>query len=132
MQTNIWDGKRIIDKYKLPGRGEEQEETFVPVATAEVQFKKRSLEEWRAFNKAHIPIIVEEIYGHYSQRNPQGVVSMEYKTIPADGTEGMSGVIRMEDRYRRGEGDNMEKYLKDYAQIFEDQPEDLRENRMID
>ena len=57
---------------------------------------------------------------------------MEHKTIPADGTEGMSGVIRMEDRYRRGEGDNMEKYLKDYAQIFEDQPEDLRENRMID
>ena len=57
---------------------------------------------------------------------------MEYKTIPADGTEGMSEVIRMEDRHRRGEGDNMEKYLKDYAQIFEDQPEDLRENGMID
>ena len=41
-------------------------------------------------------------------------------------------MIRMEDCHRRGEGDNMEKYLLDYAQIFEDQPEDLRENRMID
>ena len=131
MQANIWDEKRIIDKYKLPGRGKEQEETFVPVATAEVQFKKRSLKEWRAFNKARIPIIAEEIYDHYSQRNPQGVVSMEYKTIPADGTEGMSGVIRMEDWHRREEGGNMGKYLKDYAHIFEDQSEDLRENRMI-
>ena len=45
MQTNICDRKKIIDKYKLPGRGEEHEETFVPVAMAEIQFKKRTLEE---------------------------------------------------------------------------------------
>ena len=118
MQTNIWDGKRIIDKYKLPGRGEEQEETFVPVATAEIQFKKRTLEEWRALNKARIPIIAAEIYGHYAQRNPQGVVSMTYETIPADGTKGMAGVVQMEDFHRRGNG-GVSSYIKDYAEIFD-------------
>ena len=91
----IYDGKRIIDKYKLPGRGEEQEENFIPVATAEIQFKKQMLEEWRTLNKARISIITAEIYGHYIQRNPQGVVSMTYETIPADGTKEIAGVIQM-------------------------------------
>ena len=130
MQTNIWDGKKIIDKYKLPGRGKE-EETFVPVATAEVQFKKRTLEEWRALNKARIPIIAAEIYGHYAQRNPQGVVSMKYETIPADGSKGLTGVVEMEKMHRRGNG-SIINYTKDYDEIFEDQPEDLRENKMMD
>jgi len=127
----IYDGKRIIDKYKLPGRGEEQEETFIPVATAEIQFKKQMLEEWRAMNKAHIPIITAEIYGHYTQRNPQRVVSMTYETIPADGTKRMAGVVQMEDFHRRGNG-SMSNYIKDYAEIFDNQPEDLRENEMMD
>ena len=77
----------------MPRRGEEQEENFVPVATVEIQFKKQMLEEWRTLNKARILIIAAEIYGHYVQRNPQGVVSMTYETIPADGTKGMAGVV---------------------------------------
>ena len=39
MQTNIWDEKRIIEKYKLPERGKDnQKEVFTPVATKEVAF----------------------------------------------------------------------------------------------
>ena len=71
MQSDKWDGKKIIDKYKLPGRGEESPVEFIPVAEKEVEFKKKTLEEWRALNKARIPVIAEEIYGHYTKRNPQ-------------------------------------------------------------
>ena len=101
MQTNIWDGKRIINKYKLPGRGGENPEEFIQVAEKEVEFKKRSLVEWRALNKARIPVIAEEIYEHYAKRNPQGVVWMEFQTKPADGSQELAGEICMKDNHKR-------------------------------
>ena len=67
MQSDKWDGKKIIDKYKLPGRGEDSPIEFVPVAEKEVEFKKKTLEEWRTLNKARILVIAEEIYGHYAK-----------------------------------------------------------------
>jgi len=133
MQTNIWDGKKIIDKYKLPGKGGKSSEDFTPVAEKEVEFKKRTLVEWRALNKARIPVIVEEIYRHYTKRNPQGVVKMEFQTVPAHGSQGLAGEIRMEDNHRRGSKADMEEmYRRDYDEIFDGQSEDLRLNTMID
>ena len=37
----------------------------------------------------------------------------------------------MKDFHRRGNG-SMSNYTKDYAEIFDNQPEDLRENEMVD
>ena len=118
----------------MPGRGDDNPVEFIPVAEKEVEFKKKTLEEWRALNKARIPVIAEEIYGHYAKRNPQGVVRMEFHTIPADGSTGLAEEIRMEDNHRRGgkKGDLADKYRKDYDEIFDGQPKDLRLNTMID
>ena len=79
-------------------------------------------------------MIAEEIYGHYAKQNPQGVVRMEFHTIPADGSTGLAGEIQMEDNHRRGgkKGELEDKYRKDYDEIFDGQPEDLRFNTMID
>ena len=56
---------------------------------------------------------------------------MTYETIPADGMKGMAGVVQMEDFHRRGNG-SMSNYTKDSAEIFDNQPEDLRENKMME
>ena len=55
---------------------------------------------------------------------------MTYETIPADGTKEMAGVIQMEDFHRRGTG-SMSSYTKNYTEIFKNQLEDLRENKML-
>ena len=58
---------------------------------------------------------------------------MEFHTVPADGLPGLTGEIRMEDNHRRGNKGEMEdKYRKDYDEIFDGQPEDLKLNTMID